>query len=249
MRVAQLSDTHLLPVGGKLHGVDTFESLVTALEQAMSLGPDVILITGDLAEDGSESTYCRAKELFAKFQVPFFLSPGNHDDAAVMRSIFTGSNARLETSTILGDWVVAFVDSQVPGRSHGFIPPEAIIEVESAASSGRPCLIALHHPILSDCPSSGCQITNGKAFSEVLIKHSSIKVVLSGHLHQSFARELGHVQLLGAPSTFANCTHLKEPTANTEDFWASHCLDASSRGFRFLELSSSGSIETTVHLF
>jgi 3',5'-cyclic-AMP phosphodiesterase len=248
MKIAQLSDTHLLPeVGRRLHGVDTFETLTIAIERAMSLLPDAILITGDLAEDGSEGSYLRARKLFERFEVPFFLSVGNHDDRDVMQAVFSGSNARLEASTILGNWVVVFIDSQVPGKSHGFISPEAILEVERAAGSRRSCLIALHHSIVSDCPSSGCRLVNGEEFAEVLVRHSSIKVVLSGHLHQSFERELGHVKLLGAPSTFANCEHPKELAANTEDFWSSHRLDTSSRGFRLLTLSSS--IETAVHPF
>ncbi|MEP2615770.1 metallophosphoesterase, partial [Marinobacter alexandrii] len=59
-RVLQLTDPHLMAdANGELLGVNTRDSLDAVIAQAIKTHgqPDLILATGDLAQDGSEEAY------------------------------------------------------------------------------------------------------------------------------------------------------------------------------------------------
>ena len=255
MRIVQLTDTHVVPEPGQqLHGVDTYRALERALERALALdpAPDAILVTGDLTEDGSRKSYLRCKELFSRSSLPVLVVPGNHDDDEVMRSVFHGSSIQVGGTAQLGDWFAVLVNSQVMHRSHGEIRDVEWTNVVNGleAARGRPTLVAMHHPPVPACPSSGCQLKGSTSFVNRLSSHPNVKVVVSGHLHQQVASRHGQMVFLTTPSTFAQVTHPDAgSTADVEDFWASHSLTATQQGFRTLDLFAEGRFETSVHLY
>ena len=63
IRVLQITDTHLkADVGGTLLGIDTDHSLQAVIELVKNEydTPDVLLVTGDLADSGARDAYRRA---------------------------------------------------------------------------------------------------------------------------------------------------------------------------------------------
>lgn len=255
MRVIQFTDTHLLPDPGlKLHDVDTYDALRRSVETALRLkpSPDIIIVTGDIAEDGSIEAYRRFKTIFAAITIPVIAVPGNHDDPESMVTAFRDSNIAMASSVTWKHWNGIFVDSTVRGKSHGYIDESKFVALERALqqSEDRPVMLSLHHPPLSGCPSSGCQLQNGAELVSLLSQYKNVKLLISGHLHQDFEINDSHFKIFTSPSTFAQGRH---PTllddVDFEDFWASHSLDVSRHGFRIIDLMPSGEFKTETHYY
>lgn len=251
--VAQLTDIHLTAkAGSELYGVDTALSLGKIVDAIKRLAnkPDVIIATGDLAEDGSKATYVRLRELLGVLDIPVYVLPGNHDDISQMRSVLNVDGFQCTGSMKMRAWGFVFVNSQVEGHSHGYVSAEELIDLEKNIKDlgDRPILVALHHTPSKVCPSFGCQLENSNEFTELLNRHPNIKGVIAGHTHNTSEIDAGgHIQFT-TPSTFAKASHAQagEPVDH-DDFWASHSLDGNSQGFRILDLSADGGITSEVH--
>jgi 3',5'-cyclic AMP phosphodiesterase CpdA len=83
MLIAQLSDTHIKPSGRLAYKrVDTSLMLGTAIDHLRQLPqtPDLIVITGDLVDEGSIEEYKILRQFLTDLPAPYLLIPGNHDD-------------------------------------------------------------------------------------------------------------------------------------------------------------------------
>ena len=248
-RIEQLTDIHLTAKSGsELHGVDTALSLNKIVNEIKQLPkmPDVIIATGDLAQDGSKTTYRRFRELLGGLEIPVYVLPGNHDDISEMRLSLDVDGFHCANTMRMRNWGFVFANSQVEGHSHGYVN---LIELEKNISDlgDHPILVALHHTPSNVCPSFGCQLKNSSEFTILLQKYSNIKGVIAGHTH--IASEVdagGHIQFT-TPSTFAHTTHAQlGESVDHDDFWDSHSLDGSLQGFRILDLSPEGIISSEV---
>ena len=240
-RVVQLSDTHLMrEPGGQLVGIDTDRSLSAVCRLVASLGPiDALLLTGDLAGDEAEEAYGRLEEALAPLGVPSFWLPGNHDavwsDDHPLKSHF-------KRTVQLPHWDILMLNTQHPGVVAGFLAGAEIQALEQAVDeaqrTGRPLLVATHHPLMP----VGCAwldeigAENAQAALARLAPLGERAVVISGHVHQDSAQTYQGVQCLTVPST---CIQF---APNSTDFQ----VDAQAPGCRMLTLHESGAWETTV---
>jgi len=77
LRVVQLSDLHL---GKGLRKAEVERQLVRAIGEVNGLGPDLVLVTGDLVEQGRDPALAeRAAGLLGQLEVPAVVIIGNHD--------------------------------------------------------------------------------------------------------------------------------------------------------------------------
>lgn len=247
IRVVQITDIHLTAEPGSLlYGVDTAESLkniIDAIAQ-LTLKPDMVIATGDLAEDGAMSTYERLQDLLAQLCIPVYVLPGNHDDVEKMRACLNRGNLSFTKSANVSDWGFVFVNSQVLGQSHGYLSAKEISELENNISKVGDCpiLVAIHHTPSDVCPASECRLTNAEEFTALLNRHKNIKGVIAGHTHTANEFDTGsHIQFT-TPSTFAYASH----PVDLADLPSSHKLDGSLQGFRILDLFPEGSIKSEV---
>lgn len=252
IRVVQITDIHLTAKPGtELYGVDTAQSLENIIEaiKKLPVKPDVIITTGDIAEDGSKSAYSRFQDLVAGLNIPVYVLPGNHDDISNMGSSFKTEGFHCTAAMRLKNWGFVFVNSQVEGHSHGDVGLDELAEMEKSISelSGLPILVSLHHSPSNMCPSSGCQLKNAAEFTAALNQHPNVKGVIAGHTHNAYEINAGGHTQFTTPSTFAHATHA-QPGASVdhEDFWSSHSLDGSLQGFRILDLFPDGVIRSEV---
>ena len=91
MLLVQLSDPHIVPKGELLlREIDTARFLREAIEHVNRLDPqpDLVLLTGDLVNEGHPEEYEHLRELLGALRAPFHLVPGNHDLTAVLRDTF-----------------------------------------------------------------------------------------------------------------------------------------------------------------
>ncbi|MDX1456721.1 MAG: 3',5'-cyclic-AMP phosphodiesterase [Marinobacter sp.] len=241
LRVLQLTDPHLMAdPAGDLLGVNTRDSFDAVIAQVQQDGvhPDLILATGDLAQDCSEEAYRLFAEKLAVFDCPSLWLSGNHDQAALLERIAGEDSGR--KCVIKGGWQFILLDSSVPNRVYGELDDAelALLERRLAEHPELPTLVALHHhPV--DVGSRWMDqigLKNRDAFWQVIDRHPQVKIVLWGHIHQELDRTRGDVRLLASPST---CIQF---TAGSDDF----AVEPLPPGYRWFELASCGEYETGV---
>ena len=237
--VLHITDLHLYAERGReLLGVVTDASLEAVLDLGLAeVTPDAVLVSGDVAEDGTAEAYRRAGEIVAqRFSGPSLWLPGNHDLDAAMRASGVAMG-QLE----LGDWLIAAIDTHVDGQVGGHIDATEIARLDGllARSEARHVLICgHHHPVPVGTPWLDTQvIDNAAELLAVLERHAQVRAYLFGHVHQAFDVARGRIRIIGTPST---CYQFE---VGSEQF----AIDALSPGYRWLSLRADGSIETTVH--
>jgi Icc protein len=208
--VAQLSDTHLLAdAAALLWGHNTTRNLLAVME-ALPPRVDVMVVTGDIAEDGSADAYRRALLLTEqRAQQRYFLA-GNHDDPDVMRGVL-GAPEPLRMVSIGEHWTMALVNSQSIGHEAGKVDDETLAQLrEELGRVKTHVVLCLHHPPVSPCGNPACGMLDPGPLQAV-IDGGPVRLVLSGHVHQQFDTTRGGVRFLGAPSTFRQLRHGGDP--------------------------------------
>jgi len=252
LRVAQITDIHLLAEpGAKLHGVDTAIALQKVIDAIVELSPlpELIIASGDLAEDGSKAAYNRLRHLLASVNIPVYVLAGNHDDIGEMHASVVDENINFVDMVRVGKWNFMFVNSQVVGEPYGFISADelSLLKGNLELAGDAPVVVALHHTPMQICPRASCQLQNVSEFNQLLHGFPGIKAVIAGHTHVDAEKiNANHIQYT-TPSTFAQFNHSFASDSDAGGFWASHTMDGSSHGFRVLDLLPDGRIASQVH--
>ncbi len=265
IRILQITDLHILPEADtKLYGVDTYRSLQSVLASAFALdhAPEAIIASGDLAEDGSQASYRRLQDVLAATGLPVFVLPGNHDDVANMEQALVGGSIKMQTAHSTGGWKLVFLNSQIPGESHGRVTDDALRALRDDLENNPDTqyLIALHHPPIAPCQHPVCQLEAADDFLDSLGAFANVKAVISGHAHLEDTTLRGHLTLMTTPATCAQASHGVTPKTDTQtwgvqadldlaydDFKATHRVDPTRHGYRILDLLPDGSFTTQVH--
>ncbi len=243
LRVVQMTDAHLFADGNqRLLGLPTLESFQAVLDQVNSLEhkPDLILLTGDLSQDGTPESYQKLQRWLTPLNIPTYWLPGNHDFLPAMEQVLDDRVISPEKSFEVGGWHFLLLNSQVSGCVHGYLTRETLnwLDKHLKGLRNRPTLVGLHHPpfaVGSDWL-DGSTLKNPEELFAVLDRHPQVKLVLFGHIHQEYSRQRRQVQYLGTPST---CIQF-EP--GSEDF----ALGDECPGFRLLHLYPDGRWWTVV---
>ena len=203
--------------------------------------PDAFLVTGDLSQDGSSASYCRARDHFARLGAVAHCIPGNHDVPAAMAEIMAGDRVRLDRALARDGWRVIFLDSIVPGEDDGFLRDDelAALDAALAAHPGDHALICLHHhPVaVGGAWEDFVSLENAAALFSVLDRHAGVRGLLWGHIHQAFDGRRGAVRLMGTPAT---CFQFMPDGAGGRR------VTAGRPSYRRLELRAGGEIRTKV---
>ena len=195
--IAQISDLHIKAPGVLAYGrVDTagaLERCIAALN-ALEPRPDLVVISGDLADTPTAEEYEHLKRLLAPLQLPFVGIPGNHDARELMRGAFplvpyaqvSGPlNQRIEVEGL--DLVL--MDSSVPGKPHGQLETTTLswLEATLASSPDRPAWLFLHHPPFT----TGIghmdrqNLRNADELAAVIRHHPRVQLIAAGHVHRA----------------------------------------------------------------
>ncbi|CAM2158713.1 3',5'-cyclic adenosine monophosphate phosphodiesterase CpdA (plasmid) [Pararobbsia alpina] len=211
--IAQLSDIHVRP-----HGVlyeDAVDSNAMFLAAVNSLNrvrpePDLIVISGDLTDEGTEDEYRKLRELLAGISRPFVVIPGNHDNRDRLRTAFPDhewlpTTGPLSFALDVGDVRLVALDTSVPGLHHGELDVESLawLDTELAEHRGQAVVIVMHHPpFMTGIPYLDIYgLRNADAFATVLSRHNNVDRILAGHVHRSMQTRLGSVPVITCPST------------------------------------------------
>ncbi len=238
--VAQISDFHLFadPAATLLEW-PTEPSFRAVLEEAVACEPDLLLITGDLTQDGSPAAYRRIMSALEETGIRYCCLPGNHDDPEIMRDLMStpaGPEIHIER---LSNWHLLMLDSHVEGATHGRVHPDAIDQLNDVLDTlSQPVMIAVHHPpVKIGCKwIDGINLQRAAPLLDAVRSHPQVKLVLSGHVHQSFATSLGHAAIYTTPATSIQFK------PGVDEF----TLDDAAPGFRLVRLYSDGSHDSQV---
>lgn len=241
--VAQITDIHLFAdANQKLLGLATLNSFYAALDQLKKLSPrpDLLLLTGDLSQDGRPESYQRLVDLLSPLRIPTYWLPGNHDKPMVMQQVLNQGAIFPEKSFTAGGWQFLLLNSHVPGRVYGRLSQETLswLELQLQYNHKRPTIIAFHHPpfLVNSDWLDGSMLQNSEELFAVIERHPQVQLVLFGHIHQEFERQRRGVCYLGSPSTSIQF----EPRSDQ------FTLAQTEPGFRLLNLYPDGAFETWV---
>lgn len=243
IRIVQLSDLHLFAEPEKsLLGINTQESFEAVIAQLREdpKKADMILLSGDLSQDGTELAYIRIASLLKDFNVPIYCIPGNHDDGKIMAKIYPRETVSAQKHVVLNHWHIILLDTQKPGAVEGHLDRSQLNYLQHClqAYPEHHAIIVFHHPPLS----VGCAwldpigLSNADDFWQVVAAYPKAELVLFGHVHQAVESEKQGVKCYSCPSTFAQFKK------NSKEFKLEHL----SPGYRWIDLFANGQLETGI---
>lgn len=241
-RIIQITDTHLFGgADGQVYNVNTHDSLaavVKHIQKNVTEFIDAIVVTGDISQDETPASYQRLLDHLAPFSADFYWLPGNHDIPEVMTSVCP--RAVVQCAQV-NQWQLIMLDSTSRGQVSGKLSNEALngLDAQLSGTKGQNTVIALHHhPYQSGSEwMDPVSLINAGEFQKVISEHDHVKVVIHGHIHQSFSVLIGAIPCFATPST---CAQFK---VNSLDFQ----IDLSkTAGYRTLELYNDGRVKTFV---
>ncbi|MEM7541330.1 MAG: metallophosphoesterase [Pseudomonadota bacterium] len=241
-RLLQISDTHIYASpSARMASLDTRESFLKTLNAALTaqFELDALLLTGDLAMDGSAEAYAFLDEALAGLEVPVYAVPGNHDDPALMHEVLTSVNVLPPAPLSFASWRVVLLSSWVDGEEGGALDEQAFVRLNQAFSDGpEHVLVVLHHPLfeIASAWMDEMAVSNRARFWHDYGSHPALRAVVCGHVHQNFDAFQNGIRLLATPST---CLQFAPRSASFE-------LDARAPGYRELTLHDDGRLDTRV---
>jgi 3',5'-cyclic AMP phosphodiesterase CpdA len=209
--IAQITDVHLGFDQGNPdeYNRQRLDRTLHALTE-MQPRPDMLLITGDLAEEGDDSdSYARLKEAISPLPFPVHMAMGNHDSRAPFLEAFPETphaDGFIQYAIDGAPLRILVLDTLEEGRhGGGFCETRAAwlcARLEEAPE--RPTLIVLHHPPIETGLSWMTEDPDApwvRRLRGVVEAHSNIVAMIGGHLHRPVITGWAGTTLVVCPST------------------------------------------------
>lgn len=253
LRVLHLTDTHVVALQddadppatfagavARVQGRTTTASLRAVLDAVAQEGfvPDLVLHTGDAADDGAEASYAVLRTLLDELGAPVLAVAGNHDRATALAAALDQPPGRVHHVDMDG-WRIVGVDTAAFDRDHGELDPPSLAALDDAlASAPGPTLVGLHHPPIAVCAKPGCQLRQADEVRATIDRHPRVRAVVSGHLHVTDEIERHGTTYLLSPSTAVQLRH--------EHPLPAHNREPTPVGARLLELHDDGRVASRI---
>lgn len=171
---------------------------------------DALLITGDLAEDTTLSTYQWLAQALQGLSCPIYVIPGNHDDVGLLRQGLQGV-ADFSSHFFCEDWQIIMLDSSVQGQDAGYLTNTVLDDLQQTLSKhlDNPSLVFFHHhPILINCPfMDQVPLQNADELWQIVQQYPQVKHLYHGHIHREFYAHYAHIPVTGTPATSVQLGH------------------------------------------
>lgn len=193
-KIVQLSDLHLRAPGKRLYRqIDTAGALVLAIARINVLQPrpDLVVLSGDLANAGTVEEYVHLRAVLATLAVPYAVMAGNHDDRAALRAAFpeqpwaAGPLAQQRRQCEAGDLLL--LDTLLPGEAGGAIGTAQIDWLDAAIGDDRDSLLFLHHPPVRTgiAGMDAIGLAGADRLADWLRRQPRVRAVFCGHVHRA----------------------------------------------------------------
>jgi len=186
------------------------KSLRLAIKEINALSPDIVLVTGDLTENGLMSEFQTASKELKKLKAEKILYvSGNHDYRStgylLFKEFFPFSQV-----TEINDVVITILSSARPDRDDGEVGHRQNLWLENTLEKykDKVKIVAIHHHIIPVPDTGADQITIVDAGDVLrsLIK-SKVNLVLCGHRHRPWRWKIEDMLVVHAGSV--SCEKLR----------------------------------------
>ncbi len=195
MIIVHLSDLHV----GSQFLPEVFETVV---EEVNELNPDVIVITGDLTNEGLMKEYEYCKSLLTKFNTKKIISiSGNHDYRNTGYLSFKKFFPFDAINVLDDDVVLVTVGTARPDRNEGEFGYRQNLWLERTMKKykDKVKIVAMHHHLIPIPDTGSDQLTVVDA-GDILrtVLDTQVDVVLCGHKHRPWAWNFGKLTVVNA---------------------------------------------------
>lgn len=207
--ILHLSDTHLDRTDSpNSYGVNSWRSLRQMLSDLQHVrNIDVVVVSGDIADDGSRDAYQAARRFVGDFagarKIPTIYSTGNHDERLAFTQVLSSGHldaggqdrAQSVISSVEGERAAVslvdgrrFVtlDSLVPGKAYGLISKAQLLWLAKVLQVPAPkgTVLVFHHPpITLDVEvQRALGLQNSSELADA-IRGTDVQLILCGHFH------------------------------------------------------------------
>ncbi|MDP3894908.1 metallophosphoesterase [Nocardioides sp.] len=235
LTIAHLTDTHF---GGHASAAERARAVLGHVA-AMSPPVDVVLVTGDIADHGTEAEYAEAREVLGGWAgpAPMLMCPGNHDVREPYARMLRGTPGASRCDEVHDVAGVRFVmlDSLVSAPEgeridHGHLAEESLEVLDEALAAGHPTYLCLHHPPVTVHVQlmDPIRLDNADRLAEVIGRHDNLVATFVGHAHSACATTYAGRPLLVGGATASTVTldaeHLPLITAELPPSFAIHLV-------------------------
>jgi len=195
MIIVQLSDLHV----GSQFLPKVFETVVKEVNE---LNPDVIVITGDLTNEGLMKEYEKCKSLLTQFNTKKIISiSGNHDYRNTGYLLFKKFFPFQTINELDNDVVLVTVGTARPDRNEGEVGYRQNLWLERTMKKYKDKIkiVAMHHHLIPIPDTGSDQLTVVDA-GDILrtVLDTGVDVVLCGHKHRPWAWNFGKLTVVNA---------------------------------------------------
>jgi len=223
LRILHLSDTHFSGDGGRHYGVvDTSEHLRRTLAHVGHLLFDLVVVSGDVSEDGTEASYRQVSDTLLPWALArgarVVFAMGNHDSREAFRRVLGGGQSEAEERELPGidldrpvasmvnqnGWRVIVLDSSVPGAGYGELDSAqtAFLRESLSVPAEHGSVVVVHHPPIG----AQTELLQALALDEQdghelikITRGTDVRVILSGHYHLPITEIISGVPVTVAP--------------------------------------------------
>lgn len=195
MLIIQISDLHV----GSQFLQDKFDQLVVEVNQ---LNPDVIVVTGDLTNEGLMQEYEECKNLLTKFNTKKIITiSGNHDYRNTGYLLFKKFFPFEAINELNDDIVLVTLGTARPDRNEGEVGYRQNLWLERTMKKykDKVKILAMHHHLIAIPDTGSDQLTVVDA-GDVLrtILDTGVDLVLCGHKHRPWEWNFGKLMVVNA---------------------------------------------------
>lgn len=215
--VAHLTDLHFGgPVAARARADQALDHLLS-----LDPAPDLLLVTGDVADHGTLEEYAEARAVLSRWPGPLLVGTGNHDVRDAFARGLLGREAEGPLDQVLDLPAARFLmlDSLVaapPGEriDHGELADATLRWLdERLAEDDRPAYVCLHHPPVEIGVDlmDPIRLRAPERLAEVLGHHPHHAATLVGHAHTQCATTFAGRPLLIGGGVASTVTLDAEP--------------------------------------
>ena len=180
------------------------ELLTAAIEETNELGPDLVVVAGDLTMEGYRGEFEACERFLSELKCGHVVvAMGNHDARNVgYRHFEDFFGARDSVTTVPcseGRAKVVAIDSTKPDLDEGEVGREHYgwLDAELRGWTEGPRIVVIHHHILA-VPGTGRDVNNLRDAGDVMaiLRELEVDLVLSGHRHVPYVWSISGVRVV-----------------------------------------------------
>lgn len=201
LKLVHLSDLHC-----KAGAPFLLDKLQMAVDEVNDLAPDLVVVTGDLTENGFKNEYEEAKRFLHQISAPKMIVPGNHDVKYTGHLIFQEVFGPLSSLLVNDELALYCANTARPDKDEGRF---SLDQMESLAKGfskleNKVKIVAMHHHPMP-IPDTGLERATIEDAGDLLkiLTELGVDLILCGHRHRPWMWSLNSTVLIssGAVST------------------------------------------------